>query len=348
MSQVDVLKAFKNEEESQVPFLVTHHFNPDEHLEARFDSNILKRDIEEEPKFVEQVGADFVKLMDDGYFTYQYNNVDDPNDLKSLAKIKEISKDHSWLTDQAHLIAEQIKRLDKKLFKFSNVFSAVTLFKWSLLISHPDADLKEADKRFADLYTEDPETVVHALKVINQDIKKQIQVGRDAGADGVFFSTQEIQDNRIGKDFFDDVQKQLDAELIDEINRDFKFGILHVCGFDGAINHLPWFVDYQLPVVNWSTKFDGYSFNEGKKLFSDKVIYGGFGNTTDDVLYRGTKEEIQNEVDRLLDEAGTTGVLIGADCTVPRDTPVEHIKWAAEAAHTYPLRRGSKNVAIAD
>lgn len=337
----DLIKAFNNQEESAIPLSVWHHFTPNEHVQADDNQYFVDADITNEPKFVESVDSDFVKLMNDGFFTYNLNNVENSNDIDSLKSITEIDKDNIWLTSQSKILREQIKSLDSDKIKFSNVFSAITLFKWILIADQPDVDVEIANGKFADLYEKNPKVVIHALEVINEDIKKQIKVGHDAGVDGIFFSTQEIQDDRIDKEFFDKVQKRLDDELIEYINQNFDIGILHICGFAGAQNHLEWFVDYDLPVFNWATKFDGYSLSEGKKLFKNKVVLGGLGNTENDVLVTGNKEEIQAEIDKLLDETGTTGIIIGADCTVPRDTPDEHIRWAAEAAHTYNQRKGS-------
>ncbi|KRM95046.1 hypothetical protein FC19_GL002138 [Liquorilactobacillus aquaticus DSM 21051] len=300
---------------------------------------MFEEDVAKEPEYVKSVEPDFIKLMNDGYFTYKFGNVKDPKNLESLAKIKPIDDDDPWLKNQFKLISRQLNDLDGSAITLSNVFSAVTLFKWALVVDSPDEDLSKADKLFADLYTESPEVVINALNVIKDDIKKQIQVEHAAGVKGVLFSTQEIQDERIGQSFFNETQKKLDTELIDEINKYFKTGILHICGFDGATNHLPWFVDYKLPIVNWATKIDGYLLGQGKKLFKDKVVFGGLGNTTNDVLFKGDQKQIQAEIDDLIAEAGVKGVIIGADCTVPRETPVEHIRWAAEAAHSYLVRK---------
>lgn len=342
MKKSELLKAFNNEDEQEVPFSVWHHFTPNEHVEATKDNGMFETDLAKEPTYVDSVDSDFIKLMNDGYFTYHFNNVDDPTDLAALAKIQPIAADHPWLVDQARLITEQLKALKHPTIVLNNVFSAVTLFKWALVVDEPERDLAEADTLFADLYTKDPEVVTHALTVVNGDIKKQIQALYHAGLDGVLFSTQEIQDPRIGETFFNQVQKPLDQDLIAEINQNFKTSILHICGFGEATNHLPWFTDYQLPIINWATRVDGYTLGEGKKLFKDRIVFGGLGNTTEDVLYAGSQQEIQAEIDRLLDEAGTKGVMIGADCTVPRDTPVEHIRWAAEAAHSYLARKQAR------
>ena len=45
-----------------------------------------------------------------------------------------------------------------------------------------------------------------------------------------------------------------------------KINILHICGFDGATNHLEWFANYPLQVINRATKVGGYTPSEGKKL----------------------------------------------------------------------------------
>lgn len=38
---------------------------------------------------------------------------------------------------------------------------------------------------------------------------------------------------------------------------------------------------------------------------------------------------------RVINEAHVTGVILGADCTVPRDTPREHFQWVREALEEY-------------
>lgn len=335
MNKAEVLKTFYNQSKVRVPFSVWHHFTPNEHVEATADNGMYDADLAKQTKFVDAIHPDFIKLMNDGYFTYQLNNVDNPRDLDSLAKIKPILDNDPWLTTQGKLISAQIASLNQPAVTLSNVFSAITLLKWKLVADKPELDLAQGDVIFANLYTKAPEIVIHALQVITGDIKKQISAQHRTGIDGVLFSTQEIQDDRIGQEFFETVQKKLDTDLIAEINKTDKIGILHICGFGDATNHLPWFVDYNLPVVNWATRVDSYTLGEGKKLFKNKVVFGGLGITKDDILYKGTKAEIQAEVHRLIDEVGTEDVIIGADCTIQRDTSLEHILWATEAAHAY-------------
>lgn len=90
-----------------------------------------------------------------------------------------------------------------------------------------------------------------------------------------------------------------------------------------------------MKVINWAVVVERVSLKEGKKLFGGRAVIGGFDNTKNGVLYRGSKEEVENEARRLLEEAGTTGVILGADCTIPSDTPLERLEWVRKAAETY-------------
>ena len=49
------------------------------------------------------------------------------------------------------------------------------------------------------------------------------------------------------------------------------------------------------------------------------------------MLYNGDKESIQAEAKRLVEDAGRIGTIIGADCTIPNDIDLDHIRWVVEA-----------------
>jgi uroporphyrinogen decarboxylase len=80
---------------------------------------------------------------------------------------------------------------------------------------------------------------------------------------------------------------------------------------------------------------EGISLGTGKKLFGGKPLIGGFDNTVNGLLYRGGKEAIEAETDRLLKEAGRRGIALGADCTVPRDIDLQRLAWVRERAAAY-------------
>ena len=78
----------------------------------------------------------------------------------------------------------------------------------------------------------------------------------------------------------------------------------------------------------------GYRVEEGRRIFPAHALLGGFGNLPTDILYSGTRAEVEAETQRILAAAGRTGVLLGADCTVPRDIDWNRFDWVRGAAGT--------------
>ena len=72
---------------------------------------------------------------------------------------------------------------------------------------------------------------------------------------------------------------------------------------------------------------------EGRQFFG-KPVLGGFDNRPSGLLYSGTKESIQTYTQQLIQSTGTSGILLGADCTLPGDIDIQHIRWVVEAAES--------------
>ena len=63
---------------------------------------------------------------------------------------------------------------------------------------------------------------------------------------------------------------------------------------------------------------------------ADKPIIGGFDQMPGGLINVGNKEDIQKFTEGLLEETGNVGIVVGADCTVPSDTPLCHLEWVRE------------------
>ena len=70
----------------------------------------------------------------------------------------------------------------------------------------------------------------------------------------------------------------------------------------------------------------------GRKLFGDRAVLGGFVNGKKGLLYQGERAAIEQETRRLVAEAGSRGLILGADCTVPDDFQLERLDWVRQAA----------------
>lgn len=71
---------------------------------------------------------------------------------------------------------------------------------------------------------------------------------------------------------------------------------------------------------------------------NNKPVFGGFDNAEGSLLYTGTREEIKKEIYRILDESGTKGVGLGADCTIREDIDLERLQWIKEISYEYTMR----------
>ena len=82
-------------------------------------------------------------------------------------------------------------------------------------------------------------------------------------------------------------------------------------------------------------KFEGVPLEKGEEIFDHRCVIGGFDNNPEGVLYSGSREEVEAETKKILDKAGTKGVILGADCTVPKDIDPVRFEWVREAAEKY-------------
>lgn len=96
------------------------------------------------------------------------------------------------------------------------------------------------------------------MAVITQDVIKQATVAITAGADGIYYSTQAIQDDRLDHHDFKELVEKYDRQIIRAANQLSDTNILHICGNGGAyiayfrgiplVIHL-FIVYYGLPVL---------------------------------------------------------------------------------------------------
>lgn len=234
LNRETVLKALHNEEVNQVPTSFWRHFTDNEFTDAAESPEVLTTNLTGHRNYYQAVDVDFAKTMLDGYFPYPFHGVNNPRQLADLHNLRPIEDNDPWLTGQVEL-AEKQKQVTGDRPTFVTMFSPLFLLKWAL-IEHYQEPLLLADQRFADMYTEDPQLVLHVLKVISDDQKKVARaLMTNTQIDGIYYSTQEIQDQRTQThQFFEEVMEPIDIDVQNAINAVSPLNILHICGFDGA------------------------------------------------------------------------------------------------------------------
>ena len=175
------------------------------------------------------------------------------------------------------------------------------------------------------------EAVCHAFEVIAEDIKTLVRLLiTEAGCDGIYYCVQNAEQFRFTAEEYKRIVRPAELKVLEYANSLSENNILHCCGWAGDKNRVEVWQDYPSAAVNWAVYVEQMSLAEGKKFFGDRCVLGGFDNRKTGVLYSGTKEQVQAEIEKIVAEAGTRGVIIGADCTMPSDIDHERFLWVRE------------------
>ncbi len=322
-----VLDTFNNKATERVPVGFWFHFaNEKDFSEGLKNPAILETNLNGHLKFYNEFSPDFVKLMSDGFFGYPNERLQDVTDITALKDIKPVGPDHPWITRQVAHVRRLTDTFGKDVATFYNIFAPATFFKFAL--GRP-----VGNRLLADFIEQDKDAVRHLLDVIAQDLATLSQrIIEEGKADGIYLSVQNVQDPRITPALYQEVIAPGELKVLTAANAAGENNILHICGYKGSRNDLSLYTDYPAKAVNWAVTVEGVSLADGKKLFGGRAVIGGFDNTADGVLYSGTKEEIERETEHLIAGAGKTGVILGADCTVPSDIALEHLNWVRNKA----------------
>lgn len=181
---------------------------------------------------------------------------------------------------------------------------------------------------------EDPEKVKIGMRIITNSVMRFVKECIRLGLDGFYMSTQGGEADRFDNPMcFDTCIRPFDLELMEEINRQCLFSILHVCDYQLPYKSIDRYKDYPGQVVNASLELTGgkISAKEVSRLFN-RPFMGGMNRLG--ALAKGTKEEIVSAAESALKEAPERYIL-AADCTVPADTSWDNLKIAIDTAHNW-------------
>ena len=177
---------------------------------------------------------------------------------------------------------------------------------------------------------------VGAAKCIASDTKCLVKrLFEETSVDGIYYSVQCVQDKLMTHEGHRKLVEPLDLDVLQYINRFSDRTILHICGYGKYTNHLSWYKEYPVKAYNWAVYSEGIGLAEGKKLLNEKPVLGGFDNAEGSILYTGSEEELREEIRRILDEAGTKGVAIGADCTISSEVTAERLELIRRLVSEY-------------
>lgn len=321
-----LLNAFEKKPVDRVPMGFWHHFLPDADTEQKM--------VEEHLRLYREVGMDMIKVMCDGYFNYPNPYIEKVNRAEDWFAMTPMGEDHPYIAGQVERARRVVEAAAGECCVFYNVFCPMSLMRFGtseeLLMGH---------------IRENPEAVFHAFEVIAEDVKTLVRrLIADAGCDGIYYCVQNAEKFRFSAEEYRRLVTPAEREVLEYANTLSENNILHCCGWAGDQNRIEVWQDYPARAVNWAVYVENMTLGEGKAFFGDRCVLGGFDNRKTGLLYSGTKEEIEQETERILKEAGTSGVVLGADCTLPQDIDLTRLRWVREKLEKMQGNRAGKDV----
>ena len=200
--------------------------------------------------YVERIRPDFVKIMSDGFFLYP-SNVYSPTiaSIQELTSIESIGEGHPWIQQQVEVVQAIRETFTEEIASFYNIFSPISYLKrWFR------TDQSRGDQVIATFLRKIQKPWPMSLMWSQGDIailsRRLIQ---EAGVEGIYFSTQQIQDERVTDEEYRKFIEPSNIAVLGAANEARGINILHICGFEGASNEVELFKDYPAQVINWAT-----------------------------------------------------------------------------------------------
>ncbi len=266
-------------------------------------------------EYFRATGMDFVKIQ----YEHPFPSMPQIARPEDWAKVPRLGPD--YFADPLEVISGIVKAVKKEALVVVTLYSAVMHAGHSASRELLTAHLQQ-----------DPESTAKGLRIINDSILVFVRECVKRGVDGFYASTQGGEAGRFtDPSLFTRFIKPVDLVVMNEINRACPFNILHVCDYHGAYDDLSPYVDYPGHVVNCGTRLrtGERTPREIAEMFG-RPFMGGMDRHG--IVVSGTREQIQREVREVIRKAPARFSL-GADCTVPSDTPWDNLKTAIDAAH---------------
>ena len=275
-----VLNAMNKQPVDHVPVGMWYHFSGENAKgEACVQAHLA---------YYRDTDLDFLKVMSDS-FTYPIpDTIQNANDWWDL---KPLGPDHPYIQGQVERVRRIVEEIGRERCVFYNIFAPFSCIRQGT-----------SDQMVMAHLAENRPAVMHALDVIAQDLALLCQrLITEAGCDGIYFCVQGGERNRFSLEEYRAIVQPSDLYVLEHINRFSDTNILHCCGWAGEPNNLVLWKDYPVKCVNWAVYVEKLPIPEGRVLYGDKAVLGGFETLHlneemtkyQGLLYTGTKEEIQ-------------------------------------------------------
>lgn len=271
--------------------------------------------------YYNSIDVDMVKIMCDGYFDYPNPAAKAAREPDDWFAMKPLGPDSAFIREQVARARAVKAGLRDDMVVIYNVFCPFSYIRFGV-----GNDLVMRHLR------EKPEAILYALEVIAEDASLLAEkLITEAGLDGVYYCVQGGEHDRFTAEEYRRLISPSDLRVLTHAQRFARANVLHCCGWAGIPNHMEVWQDYPAQAVNWACFVEDMDMTAGKAFFGGRCVLGGFDNRPGGVLFSGTRDQVTRAVHRLVAQAGTNGIILGADCTLPAQIDIQRIGWVVDA-----------------
>ena len=292
-----------------IPAAFFLHFPPEYHFG--------RPAVEKHLDYFRQTNMDFIKIQYERTFP-PIPTIQSPSDW---SKMPHYGKD--FFEGQLQAVDGLIKAVHDEALVI------VTLYSTFMCAGHTTND-----GFVTDCLNRAPEQIRAGFEIISESLLVFVRECINLGVDGFYMSTQGGEAGRFSdKGIFEQYIKPFDLLLMNEIAANCRFNILLVCDYQRSYDDFSPFVDYPGTIVNCPLYVGNRELTptEASQLFK-RPFMGGLERKG--IITSGTPDQIRDAVAQVIADAPARFVL-GADCTVPSETPWQNLKTAIDAAHNH-------------
>lgn len=309
-----VIAAIEKQPVDHVPASFSLHFPAEvQKGQAAVDAHI---------EFLHKTDCDILKIMNENLVP-PIGEMHGPEDWN---QVPAHTKSSPFIQEELELVKSTLAAAEK------DVFSMVTIHGITASTIHP-IEARYGYVPVREMLVEhlraNPTPVLAAMDRIADVMCELVRESAALGVDGIYYAALGAEHHFFTDEEFACWIKPYDLRILKAAKGAGLYNFLHICKENLNMERYADYADL-VDVVNWGVYETGFSLEEGRELFPNAAIMGGLANRSG-VLVDGTNEEISEAVRKVLADFGTTGFMLGADCTLPTEISYDRIKAAVQA-----------------
>ena len=266
--------------------------------------------------FMRATDTDILKIMNENIL---YDGTTKIERLADIPKFRGFSRKNSIFQDQMEIIKRIVDETKDEYPVISTIHGLIasTFHETGFAGNYTSMGYQ-----LALFCRERPAEMKKVFETVAETLMEFSDCSLEAGAEGIFYAALGGEKNFFTNEEFKEFVAPYEKMVYEHIKKKTKFNVLHICKSNIDFNR---YKDLHPAIVNWGIYGNDFSLSEGKKLFADSIVLGGFPDRHG-VLVSGTEEEIFQHTKEVLEEMKERPFIIGSDCTLPTEIKYSRIK----------------------